>query len=142
MDTPTPADGVTRRSFTTALAWSVPVVAIAVAAPAASASGALTAHAYDISDVEVGDSFPLSIDVAEGGRPLRDGTVVTVSLTATAVLEFDPDADGFVTPTIATVPIVGGTANAIILIRAFGATTGAVAYGSSQTTYVVGVTRA
>ncbi|RWR22231.1 hypothetical protein D8Y23_02535 [Microbacterium enclense] len=142
MDNTIPTQGVTRRSFTTALAWSVPVVAVAVAAPSASASGALAASAYDISEVEVGDSFPLSIDVTEGGTPLDDGTVVTVSLTNTAVLEFDPDADGFVTSTIASVPIVGGVANAIVLVRAFGTTTGAVAYGSSQATYVVGVTQA
>ena len=142
MDNPTPTNGVSRRSFTTALAWSAPVVAIAVAAPAASASGAFTARAYDISDVEAGDSFPLSIEVAEGGRPLTDGTIVTVSLTDDAVLEFDPDADGFITSTIASVPVSGGVANAIVLIRAFGTTTGAVAYGASQATYVVGVTQA
>ncbi len=142
MDNLTPEHGVTRRSFTRAAAWSVPVIAVAVAAPAASASGALSASAYDISDVEAGDSFPLSIDVAEGGKPLADGKVVTVSLTDNAVLEFDPDADGFVTSTIASVPITGGVANAIVLVRAFGTTTGAVAYGSSQVSYVVGVTQA
>ena len=142
MDNLTPEHGVTRRSFTRAAAWSVPVIAVAVAAPAASASGALSASAYDISDVEAGDSFPLSIDVAEGGKPLADGTVFTVSLTDNAVLEFDPDADGFVTSTIASVPITGGVANAIVLVRAFGTTTGAVAYGSSQVSYVVGVTQA
>ncbi|MBT9606403.1 hypothetical protein [Microbacterium sp.] len=142
MNKSTPADGVSRRSFTTALAWSVPVVAVAVAAPAASASGQITASAYDISDVEVGDSFPLSIDVARDGMPLADGSVVTVSLTDTDVLEFDPDADGYVSPTFATVPTVGGTANAIVLVRSFGVTTGAVAYGSSQATYAVGVTQA
>lgn len=142
MDNLTPVHGVTRRSFTRAAAWSVPVIAVAVAAPAASASGALSASAYDISDVEAGDSFPLSIDVAEGGKPLADGTVVTVSLTDNAVLEFDPDADGFVTSTIASVPITGGVANAIVLVRAFGTTTGAVAYRSSQVSYVVGVTQA
>lgn len=139
MNTPAESGGLTRRSFTTSVAWAAPVVAFAIAAPAASASGEIAANAYDIEGYAVGDQAPLSIEVTRNGAPLPDGSTVSVSLGASDVIEVDTENDGYVNARTASVTVVGGVATVFVIVRSFGAAGGVVAYGSSQVTFSVGV---
>lgn len=130
-----------RRTVTTALSWSVPVIGMIAAAPLAAASTPVAVSftmPEDITDAAIGDSLPLVFFVDADGAPVTSG-YVTVVLADTVAAEFDPNQDGYAGPTVANVAIEGGVALAIILVKAFGTVDGTITYGTSTSSFSVGV---
>ena len=127
--------GISRRAVTTAMAWSVPVVALAAAAPLAAASTtAPSITAMDVLPAAVGDSVPLVFTVTENGVDVATGTL-TVTLDDTSIVEFDPDADGYSGPTIASVEIADGVALPLVIVKAAGTVTGSATFGSTSSSF-------
>ena len=123
---------ISRRTLTKAMAWSVPVVAIAIAAPAASASGELTITGPEPLEGAVGDSLPLVFEVLLGGVPVASGSLV-VQLSGTDVVVFDPTSDDYTgSETLITVQITDGQAFALVVLVASGSVSGVASVGSAS----------
>jgi hypothetical protein len=132
LDTTTP---ISRRTVTTAMAWSVPVIALAVATPGAAASvTGVVITPLDSFGAEPGESVPLVFEVSDNGV-LVAGGVLTVVLDSTDQVEFDPEADGYSSPTVASVEITEGTALPIVLVKAGGAVSGVAIYGGTTSSF-------
>lgn len=101
--------GISRRTIMKGAAWSVPVIAAAVATPMAAASG-------DAGDFQVNGScgglglLGVGFDITAGAVPLPTGTTITISTTGILNL-------GVLTATggLADVVAVGNTGNLVTL---------------------------
>ncbi|MEF2979344.1 hypothetical protein [Subtercola sp. YIM 133946] len=94
----TPSGAVSRRSVVTAAAWSVPVVALAVAAPAAAASDGDITISFVVAGLILRHSDTLSVLLAITNNGADDVTddaqiMLTGIPGAEVDLDFDPDAD-------------------------------------------------
>ena len=129
-----------RRTVTTAMAWSLPVIALAVATPlaAASTSEGVEITGPDSVSGELASSQALVFTVTDGGADVASG-VLSITLNDTDALAFDPDADGYSSATTATVDISDGVAVAVVILNGAGTATGAVAFGGYSTSFATPV---
>lgn len=123
---------LSRRRVIRTVAWSVPVVAVAVALPQAAASGTMTLAVTSgdvdpgtlnvrFAGVAAGDAVPLSISVTDpNGTPVTDGFVASLS-GAGGIAAWSPDNEGQVASTDLSGSVVGGSATLILeALGAFG----------------------
>ena len=128
-------NGISRRTVITATAWSVPVIALAVATPLASASDVgVVITPLDSFGAAAGDSVPLVFEVHDNGVAVASGAL-SVTLDSTDQVEFDPEADGYSSPTVANVEITDGTALPIVIVKAGGTVRGTATYGSTSASF-------
>ncbi|RFA12467.1 hypothetical protein B7R22_15190 [Subtercola boreus] len=128
-----------RRAVMRAAAWSMPVIALAVGVPALAASGAAaTITPPDPIAAGIGDSVPLVFTVSENGAPLASG-VLTVTLNDTNTASFDPDGEGYSSPTLASYTITDGYAFPLVIVAAYGTVTGSATVGGVTISFAVPV---
>lgn len=119
--------GVTRRTIVKGAAWSLPVVAVAVAAPMAAASGETVSGPSPTPSGVCSPVGNFTITVARNGQPVG-GASVTVTLPAgfswpdntTAPKTFVAAGDGTVTITGVTGPSAPGTYNVVASVAGGG----------------------
>lgn len=123
--------GISRRAVTTGMAWSVPVIALAVATPLAAASNTLDISTPDdFADVTVGDPVPLVFVVLVNDVPVTSG-VLRLELDDTATVTLDPEGAGYSNDTTSNMTIEDGLAIAPAFVTGAGTATGRVTYVST-----------
>ncbi|RFA10450.1 hypothetical protein B7R54_15500 [Subtercola boreus] len=128
-----------RRAVLRTAAWSVPVVAIAVGAPAFAASGgAATITAPDPMAADIGDSIPLVFQISENGAPLASG-VLTVALNDASVVSFDPEGEGYSSATLASYVITDGYALPLVIVGSHGTVFGSATVGGVTTSFTASI---
>ncbi|MCE4027163.1 hypothetical protein LXM50_14380 [Microbacterium sp. Au-Mic1] len=144
-DSPTAPEGLTRRAALVAGAWSVPVIAAAVAAPLAAASTPLldatalngAGRAFDFDGVSPGDSIALIIQVSDNGTPYS-GSASAVLAGASGIATWDGDLlDVGADPNSASAPVDGGELSLPIVVGALGSFSVTVLIASSTWTFSV-----
>lgn len=139
-----PADGrISRRTVTSALAWGVPVIALAVATPSAAASPqvVITPPSEGIVDASPGGEYAITFQITDQGVPVPDGSL-TLTLDTTDVVALSPDTEGYFGPMLAVTPIEDGAATAYVDVTTYGTVTGTVTFGSTTVPFSFPVTLA
>ena len=106
--TPPKVQGVSRRTLIEGAAWSLPVIAVAVAAPAASASGDIGAFSLNGTCGVLGVLGPGFLLTASATAPIPSGTVIDITGTGVANIGVFTTTGG-----TATVTVISPTARRI-----------------------------
>lgn len=127
---------VDRRTFVRGLAWGAPITVLATVVPLAAASGPIVVDWMSLMTME---DTSIAFTVTNNGAPMVGGTL-TIDLTATDVLEFDPEGEGFQSVSRVSLALdTDGQAYALVIPKAAGVVSGVLMVGTHARTFAVEV---